>query len=163
TPEEALCRDLWHTVQARKLLLGDPLLGPLNVGVKVANRKAVLWGPVPSQQLSSRAEQRLRTMFELTEICNRLTIEPDGVQPQAPTCERSVSLSGASFSSESHSKYSVFCYHGYLRVPAFASVSRVRNYQCTSRLLLFSRTCSTPPARRDLNGAFRKSFAPGPS
>src|SRR5205807_6518430 len=87
TPEEALCRDLWHTVQARKLLLGDPLLGPLNVGVKVANRKAVLWGPVPSQQLSSRAEQRLRTMFELTEICNRLTIEPDGVQPATPVPE----------------------------------------------------------------------------
>jgi len=76
TPGEILYRDLWQTVQARKLLMDDPQLGSLNLGVKVTNRTAVLWGPVPSQELSSRAEQRLRTMFELIEIRNQMTLEP---------------------------------------------------------------------------------------
>jgi hypothetical protein len=76
TTDSALYRDLWQTVQARKLLMEDALLGPLNLGVKVTNRAAVLWGPIPSQQLSLRAEQCLRTMFELTEVRNCLTIEP---------------------------------------------------------------------------------------
>lgn len=76
-PDEALLRDLWHTVQARKLLLDDPVLGRLNVGVKVTNRSAVLWGPVPSPELAARAEQRLRSMFELIDIHNQLSIEPE--------------------------------------------------------------------------------------
>src|SRR5437867_1650726 len=77
TPSTELDRDLWQTVQARKLLLEDPQLGPLNLGVKVTNRVAVLWGPIPSAQLAFRAEQRLRIMFELVEIRNCFTIEPD--------------------------------------------------------------------------------------
>ena len=76
TFEEALVRDLWQTVQARKMLLDDPQLGQLNLGVKVSNRMAVLWGPVPSQELSFRAEQKLRGMVELVEVRNALTIEP---------------------------------------------------------------------------------------
>jgi hypothetical protein len=88
-PQEALHHDLWQTVQARKLLLDDPLVGPLNLGVKVTNRTAVLWGPVPSLQLSLRAEQRLRAMFELIEVRNRLTVEADdeAVAPTSPTPE----------------------------------------------------------------------------
>jgi hypothetical protein len=75
--EDAMVRDLWQTVQARKALFDDPQLGPLNLGVVVKNRTATLWGPVPSPELSFRAEQRLRAMIELFEIRNRLTIEPD--------------------------------------------------------------------------------------
>jgi hypothetical protein len=77
TPDEAWHRDLLQTVQARKLLLEDPQLGPLNLGVRVTNRSAVLWGPVPSQELSHRAERRLQTMFELIEIRNRITVDAD--------------------------------------------------------------------------------------
>ncbi|HWY85766.1 MAG TPA: BON domain-containing protein [Gemmataceae bacterium] len=76
-PDEAWHRDLLQTVQARKLLLDDPQLGPLNLGVRVADRSAVLWGPVPSQELSHRAERRLQTMFELIEIRNRLSVDAD--------------------------------------------------------------------------------------
>jgi hypothetical protein len=83
TSEEALFRNMWQTVQARKLLLDDPQLGPLSLGVHVTNRIAVLWGPVPSRELGLRAELRLRTMVELTEVRNGLTIDPDfaGVPP----------------------------------------------------------------------------------
>src|SRR5437870_90383 len=72
--DQAMFRDLTQTVQARRLLFDDPQLGPLNLGVRVTNRIAVLWGPVPSQELSVRAEQRLRTMFELIEIRNQMTV-----------------------------------------------------------------------------------------
>jgi len=67
-------RDLSQTVQARRLLYDDPQLGSLNLGVRVTNRIAVLWGPVPSRELSLRAEERLRTMFELIEVRNQMTV-----------------------------------------------------------------------------------------
>ncbi len=89
TPDEALFRDLWQTVQARKAISDDPQLGTLNLGVKVANGVAVLWGPIPSQALSVRAEQRLRSMVELVEIRNQMSIEPDdGVTPRIPEAPR---------------------------------------------------------------------------
>ncbi len=82
-------RDMAHTVQARKLLLDDPRLGTLNLGVRVTNRVAVLWGPVPSQELALHAEQRLRTMFELAEVRNQLTVvNSDDAAPAAPEAPR---------------------------------------------------------------------------
>jgi BON domain len=77
TYEEALIRDLGQTIKARLVLQDDPQLGSLNLGVKVTNRVAVLWGPVPSPDLSLRAEQRLRGMFELVDVRNNLSIETD--------------------------------------------------------------------------------------
>jgi hypothetical protein len=83
--DETLYRDLSLTVQARKLLLDDAQLTALNLGVKVSNRIAVLWGPVPSRELSLRAEQRLRGMFQLIEIRNGMTVEgDDDARPLAP-------------------------------------------------------------------------------
>src|SRR3979490_16022 len=75
--------DLWQTVQARKLLMDDPQLGPLDLGVQVTSRVAVLWGPVPSRELAYRAEQRLRTLYDLVEVRNRLTLDSDGAAPWA--------------------------------------------------------------------------------
>ena len=92
TPDEVQFRDLWQTVQARKALLDDPQLGALNLGVQVTNGTAVLWGPVPSQALSVRAEQRLRAMVELVEVRNRMAIEPEDLAgshtPTAPEAPR---------------------------------------------------------------------------
>ena len=83
--DDPLIRDLWQTVQARKILLDDPQLAPLNLGVVVKNRTATLWGPVPSNELAFRAEQRLRNLVEIFEIRNRLIVEPgdDGPAPAA--------------------------------------------------------------------------------
>ena len=69
--------DLWRTVQAVKLLHEDAALAPLHLGVKVRNRVAVLWGPVPSRDLAVRAETRLRNMIELVDVRNELIVMPD--------------------------------------------------------------------------------------
>jgi hypothetical protein len=88
-PDETMIHDLWQTVQARKAMLDDPQLAALNLGVKVSSGIAVLWGPVPSQALSFRAEQRLRAMVELIEIRNQMAIEPDDTAaPHAPEAPR---------------------------------------------------------------------------
>ena len=68
-------------MQARARLLGDDLLGPLNLGVTVKDRVALLWGPVPSHGLKLRAELVLRTMIELNDVRNGLFV--DAEQPGA--------------------------------------------------------------------------------
>lgn len=74
--------DTLQTIQARKLLLNDSQLQSLNLGVTVRNRVAELWGPVPSLELSRRAEQRLRGMFELIEVRNRLFVPEDSLSQE---------------------------------------------------------------------------------
>lgn len=69
--------DLWQTVMACKLLQDDDVLAPLNLGVKVRGRVAVLWGPVPSVAMSLRAEARLRAMIELIDVQNELIVMPE--------------------------------------------------------------------------------------
>jgi hypothetical protein len=80
-------RDLWHTIQARKLLADDPELAGLNLGVRVRNRVATLWGPVPTPDLAFKAEIRLRNLIELVDVHNELfvtgepTVDPPEVAP----------------------------------------------------------------------------------
>jgi hypothetical protein len=77
-------QDLWHTVQARKTLADDPELSGLNLGVRVRNRVATLWGPVPTPDLAFRAEIRLRNLIELVEVRNELYVsgEPFAAVPE---------------------------------------------------------------------------------
>jgi hypothetical protein len=67
-------RDVRQTMQARKLLLDDPELAGINIGVIVTDRVAVLWGPVPSAEVAFKAELCVRTMIELVEIRNELFV-----------------------------------------------------------------------------------------
>ncbi len=67
-------RDLVLTIQARRALLRDPELGPLNLGVRIRNRVATLWGPVPTAELSFKAELCVRGVFELREVRNELCV-----------------------------------------------------------------------------------------
>lgn len=71
---EAAARDLKLTIQARRALLQDPELASLNVGVRVRNRVAVLWGPVPSVESGFKAEVCVRTLIELVEVQNHLFV-----------------------------------------------------------------------------------------
>ena len=80
--------DVLQTMQACKHLQADELLAPLNIGVKVRGRVAVLWGPVPTPELALRAEQRLRQMIELIDVRNELMVMPEDLRdvpvPVAP-------------------------------------------------------------------------------
>src|SRR6266446_3806353 len=76
---EAVSRDLGLTLQARRLLLKDRELGPLNLGVRIRDRVAILWGPVPSAELALKAETCLRAMFEIVEIHNELLVTGDEI------------------------------------------------------------------------------------
>ena len=78
--DPAAYHDLRHTMQARSALLADPVLAPLNLGVRVHNRVAVLWGPVPTAGLKERAELLLRKLPDLLEVRNELHVE----QPEPP-------------------------------------------------------------------------------
>jgi hypothetical protein len=81
--EPAANHDLRHTMLARTALLKDPALAALNLGVRVHNRVAVLWGPVPSAALKERAARVLRQVPDLLEVRNELHVEaPPEPAPQ---------------------------------------------------------------------------------
>jgi BON domain-containing protein len=82
--EQEFSRDLLQTVEARRALLQDRELAPLNLGVKVHNRVAVLWGPVPSAELAKKAVRLLSMMPELSEIVNELKVCPEFDKPARP-------------------------------------------------------------------------------
>lgn len=72
-----------QTYEARKALLQDPVLGPLNLGVKVTKRVAVLWGPVPSAEVAGRAVALLEKLPGLVAVRNELEIDPElNMSPQ---------------------------------------------------------------------------------
>jgi hypothetical protein len=71
--------DLRHTILARQALRQDARLAPFNVGVRVQNRVAVLWGSVPSAELAQRAENVLRKLPDLVHVRSELHIEGDHV------------------------------------------------------------------------------------
>jgi len=68
-------RDFAHTALARQTLLQDPRLAGLNVGVKVHDRVAVLWGTVPTLDLARRAEDLLRALPEFRIVRSELEID----------------------------------------------------------------------------------------
>jgi hypothetical protein len=81
---EAATRDLGLTIQARRAMLRDRDLGGLNLGVRVHNRVAILWGPVPTVELAFKAEVCLRELIELTEVRNQLFVTGDDVPASGP-------------------------------------------------------------------------------
>ena len=80
TPPQISMADVLQTMQACKRLQEDELLAPLNVGVKVRGRIAVLWGPIPTTELALRAEQRLRQMIDLIDVRNQLIVMPEDLR-----------------------------------------------------------------------------------
>jgi hypothetical protein len=66
--------DLMLTVLARKALLDDRELAGLNLGVKVSNRVATLWGAVPSPLVADRALRRLTSLTDIVQVNNAMHI-----------------------------------------------------------------------------------------
>jgi hypothetical protein len=74
-------RDLRHTIAARTALFADRELGPLNLGVKVHNRVATLWGPVRTPEIARRAVEVLRQLPDLIDVRDELKVESDPKRP----------------------------------------------------------------------------------
>jgi hypothetical protein len=77
-------RDVLLTLQCRRELALDPELAPLNLGVRIRNRIATLWGQVPSAELSFKAEVCLRGLIELLEVRNDLWVTGENLPVRAP-------------------------------------------------------------------------------
>ena len=82
-PDADRVRDITHTIEARRILMEEPELADLNIGVTVRNRVATLWGPVPSAENAFRAELCLRTMIELAEVRSELFVS-DQLEDRRP-------------------------------------------------------------------------------
>jgi hypothetical protein len=74
--DQASERDVMLTIVARRALMLDAELGRLNIGVRVRNRVATLWGPVPSAELALKAEQRLHGLLDLLTVRSELIVVP---------------------------------------------------------------------------------------
>lgn len=74
--------NLQHTLQVRKALQHDKDLAAFNLGVKVDNRVATLWGPVPSHSLANKAVKVARSVPDILEV--RCLLYVDESQPAEP-------------------------------------------------------------------------------
>ncbi len=68
-PEKKLTfRDIQLTVHARQALADDPVLGPANLGVRVQENVAVLWGPAPTEEARRRAVELVKKVKGVFEV-----------------------------------------------------------------------------------------------
>jgi hypothetical protein len=89
-PKPPSVRDLTLTVHARRLLLEDPVLSPLNLNVRIKDNSARLWGLVPTEELRSRARKKIEQMPGVFFVHNEIVVglkppEPLQLQPDGPT------------------------------------------------------------------------------
>lgn len=77
-------RDLRQTVEATAYLAEDKELAALNLGVRVKDRIATLWGPIPTAELSFKAEVRLRSFRGLLEVQNEMFILEESATERSP-------------------------------------------------------------------------------
>src|SRR5262245_5492817 len=62
--------NLQHTLLVRKALAQDEELSRLNLGVRVHNRVATVWGPVPSTKAMIRVIKVARSVPEIVSVQN---------------------------------------------------------------------------------------------
>jgi osmotically-inducible protein OsmY len=84
--QETSARDLARELQVLHALHRDPQLKPLNIGVKVHDRVAVLWGPVPTRALAERAVLVVKKLPEIGVVDNQLMVQfrEETVYPPLP-------------------------------------------------------------------------------
>jgi hypothetical protein len=80
--DQALIVNLQHTLVVRKAFLNDKHLAPLNLGVKVENRVAYLWGAVPSAEVLARAIDTTRGLPDILDVHSSLYVD-DSAWPEA--------------------------------------------------------------------------------
>jgi BON domain len=64
------------TLTARRALWGDPALAGLNLGVRVRDGSALVWGPVLSEDQAAEAVARLRLVPGVREVVSELYVLP---------------------------------------------------------------------------------------
>jgi hypothetical protein len=95
-------RDIQLTVHARKALADDAAVGPGNLGVRVQNNVAVLWGPISSEELKKRAVEivkKVKGVFEVRDADVYIAAPPPEVETAAlppPTAEAPTHTESAS-------------------------------------------------------------------
>ena len=84
--QETSPRDLARELQVLHVLHNDAQLRPLNIGVKVRDRVAILWGPVPTRDLAERAVAVVKKLPEIGEVQNQLMVQygEETVYPPMP-------------------------------------------------------------------------------
>ncbi len=89
-----LIGDLRLTVLARRALQGDPALARLNLGVRVRDGVATVWGPVPSGAVARRIAATLKSIDGIDEVRSELQVRRPaerplladiGIPPRMPT------------------------------------------------------------------------------
>lgn len=66
--------DVLLTIKVRAILYQDVELRSHNIGVRVVDRVAILFGPVTKLDLGLRAESRLHDLIELRDVRNELDL-----------------------------------------------------------------------------------------
>ena len=97
-------RDIQLTVHARKALADDAAVGPGNLGVRVQNNVAVLWGPISSEELKKRAVEivkKVKGVYEVRDTDVYIAAPPPEVEtaalpPPAPAAEAPTHTESAS-------------------------------------------------------------------
>jgi hypothetical protein len=148
------------TFRARQLLQSDQSLNPLNLGVIVRGRVAVLWGPVPSTAQARRAVERLQTLSGLHGVRSELQIEPSregGSQPppRSPKADRQTSASNklpVVVSIDSRARSAIEEYQPERRIPV-TTMSPTPTQQISA---LVHRTPILAPARPNLEQTIRR-------
>ena len=81
-------RDIQLTVHARTALADDPVLGPTNLGVRVQDNVAVLWGPVPTEEARRRAVDLLKKVKGVFDVRDADVYVADSPPRTAPAPAR---------------------------------------------------------------------------
>jgi hypothetical protein len=76
-----LIRDMRLTVLARRAFQNDRVLGPLNLGVKVRDGVATVWGPVPSPAAARQAVARLEAINGIYEVKSEMHVRRPTEKP----------------------------------------------------------------------------------
>ncbi len=97
-------RDIQLTVHARKALSDDKAVGPDNLGVRVQNNVAILWGPISSEDLKKRAVEivkKVKGVYDVRDADVYIAaplpeIETAVLPPAVPTTEAPTHAESAS-------------------------------------------------------------------
>lgn len=76
--------DLRVAIRARSALAADEQLGPLNLGVRIKDGTAIVWGPIPSRDCSDRVRAALLRVPGVFKVQSELYVslplpEPEGM------------------------------------------------------------------------------------